>query len=629
MTKKIRKISLVLISILLSFSLFVAMGCDNKNGGETVQSITFEKTNITVEVDTDVTLKVVSVGIEQKNIVWESSDITIASVEDGCVVGVKPGTVEITAKCGDVSAKCTVVVVPSSNYPTLTINKTSLNLFKNSEFKLNSYVHYNGELVESLINFESSNPTVCTVDSVGKLVAVSYGKAEIKVNTTYNSIELEEVVTVTVIPDLRISIFEDGNEKLLNDFNFDYGEEVDFTLKVYLEGQEISNPEFVVEYDEEYLNVEKTSDVYSVSSIKAGATQIKINSTYDGYEFDSYINISVNKMTKQMSDSYIINKDSESQEIVLPSEIKLSNDLTIYFDKESNGRLSVSSFDDSTKTINLDLSDISIMNDGLNTICVDDGISTIYKFENCVFPTKIFTQEDAGTFTTTIDQKLNGYYVLGSDIDFGGKEIGRIGLYASYAFSGTFDGQGYTLKNFVTSKASSGVDDIKWANNALFAYVVNGTIKNTYFEFKTAKTFMQNQSTIGLVGAVWKGSLTMENVAIKMTLKGAPADTVGSRNFGKVVSPFVTMFEDATLTLTNVVGIIDVAEGVEVAASDLVKDGYCGVTFSPATLNDTNVLYANSVSDNYLTELEGFTASGSFTKEGNTLKFGDEVVYTK
>ena len=94
---------------------------------------------------------------------------------------------------------------------------------------------------------------------------------------------------------------------------------------------------------------------------------------------------------------------------------------------------------------------------------------------------------------------------------------------------------------------------------------------------------------------------------------------------GTLVSSLVCWVESGTLTLNNVVGIIETE--VDVSATILEGKDYCGGNW--ATVEANNVLYANSVSDNYLAEFENFEANGYFAKDGNTLKFGDEVVYTK
>lgn len=52
---------------------------------------------------------------DDKDIVWTSSDETIASVSDGVVVGIKAGQATITASCDGVSEECVVTVLTEAD----------------------------------------------------------------------------------------------------------------------------------------------------------------------------------------------------------------------------------------------------------------------------------------------------------------------------------------------------------------------------------------------------------------------------------------------------------------------------------------------------------------------------------
>ena len=77
-----------------------------------VSSITLSKTTATVtEGDTlTLTATVNPDNADDKTVTWSTSDASIATVEDGVVVTLKPGTVTITATAGSKKATCTIKV---------------------------------------------------------------------------------------------------------------------------------------------------------------------------------------------------------------------------------------------------------------------------------------------------------------------------------------------------------------------------------------------------------------------------------------------------------------------------------------------------------------------------------------
>ena len=80
-----------------------------------VQSITLTflgspRTEFATAIGTDVQLKAVLNPASDAAVTWSSADESVATVKDGLVKGVAPGTTTITATCEGVSAKCTVYI---------------------------------------------------------------------------------------------------------------------------------------------------------------------------------------------------------------------------------------------------------------------------------------------------------------------------------------------------------------------------------------------------------------------------------------------------------------------------------------------------------------------------------------
>ncbi len=109
---------------LLPFLLFAMSlaGCQQGEGegdgggrqGETIPvlqvKLSQSSLNLKVEQEAQLTATVLPDNATDKTVTWSSSDATVASVTAGKVKALKVGTATITAKAGDVNAKCTVTV---------------------------------------------------------------------------------------------------------------------------------------------------------------------------------------------------------------------------------------------------------------------------------------------------------------------------------------------------------------------------------------------------------------------------------------------------------------------------------------------------------------------------------------
>ena len=150
----------------------------------------------------------------------------------------------------------------------------------------------------------------------------------------------------------------------------------------------------------------------------------------------------------------------------------------------------------------------------------------------------ILTQDDMANFAKILAENPNGKYALGSDIDFGGAEIGTIA-----EFNGELDGRGFALKNFILS----------WGNATDWSYgfikTNNGTLKNLILQFSVTKKNNSYESFVlnnyGLISNVY--------VDVTYEIVGAKAAPVVGKNqtSGKV---------------TNCIVVLHKAEGVDSSA---------------------------------------------------------------
>lgn len=180
---------------------------------KTASSAYFEQTEVDEPNVTGVTLNTTSVtlmegqtttlaatvspsGADQK-VTWTTSSPSVASVSSsGKVTAQKAGTATITAKTADGGYKATCTVTVTKKKVTgVTLNKTSATLTKGSTTTLTATVSPTG--ANKSVIWSTSNSSVATVSSTGKVTAKNSGTANIIVTTVEGGYTATCTVTVT------------------------------------------------------------------------------------------------------------------------------------------------------------------------------------------------------------------------------------------------------------------------------------------------------------------------------------------------------------------------------------------------------------------------------------------------
>lgn len=177
--------------------------------GETipVTEVQLNKTSLTLNVGKAeaLTATILPKNATNQTVTWISSNTSVATVNaNGTVKAVAGGSATITAKVDGVSAKCYVTVTASVT--SVSLNKTSLTLAKGNSETLIATV-YPTDASNKAVTWKSSNTSVATVTSSGKVTAVAAGTAQITVTTKDGSKKATCTVTVTDKPqDSQFSI---------------------------------------------------------------------------------------------------------------------------------------------------------------------------------------------------------------------------------------------------------------------------------------------------------------------------------------------------------------------------------------------------------------------------------------
>ena len=153
-----------------------------------VSGITLNKTalNLTIGASESLVATISPSNATNKDVEWTSSNTNVATVDTtGKVTGVSAGSATITVKTKDGAkiATCNVTVKNSVIPVTgVTLNKTALNLVTGASESLVATISPSNATNKN-VEWTSSNTNVATVDTTGKVKAISTGSAIITVKT--------------------------------------------------------------------------------------------------------------------------------------------------------------------------------------------------------------------------------------------------------------------------------------------------------------------------------------------------------------------------------------------------------------------------------------------------------------
>ena len=144
-----------------------------------------------------------------KSLIWESNEIGVVSVDEtGKVTALKEGsaTITVTTKDGGYTAKVTVTVKakPVVKVTGVSLNRESLNLTEGETSKLVATVNPSNASNKN-VTWESSKPSVVSVDSKGNIKALKAGSATITVKTKDGGYTAKVTITVKAKPVIKVT----------------------------------------------------------------------------------------------------------------------------------------------------------------------------------------------------------------------------------------------------------------------------------------------------------------------------------------------------------------------------------------------------------------------------------------
>ena len=172
-----------------------------RKGYVAVSSISLNKTTLEmVEGDTEsLTATVSPDDATDKTVTWTSSNESVAKVKDGAITAVKEGETTISAKAGEKTASCKVIVskkvIPVAS---IELSKTELTIVEGDSGTLTATVSPD-DATDQTVVWSSSNESIATVKD-GVINAISQGEATITAKVGEKTATCKVIVTETSAP---------------------------------------------------------------------------------------------------------------------------------------------------------------------------------------------------------------------------------------------------------------------------------------------------------------------------------------------------------------------------------------------------------------------------------------------
>ena len=270
-----------------------------------VGTVKLSKSKVTIQKGKTVTLTatVSPSSLADKSVTWKSSNKKVATVSaDGKIKGVKVGTATITCTSSTgLSANCVVTV------GAVTLDQTKTFVKKGKTVTLTPTV-YPSTLTDKSVTWKSSDKTIATVTSAGKVKGVKYGTATI--TCTSKATGLSATCKVTV-----------GNVSLdKSEVSIKKGKSLMLTAKVY----PTSLKDKSVTWRSSNTKIATVSTSGKVKGVKAGSVTITCTSNATGLTATCKITVRTSSSTRSLED--------DDEELTDIDEVEVAPAVTEPFD---------------------------------------------------------------------------------------------------------------------------------------------------------------------------------------------------------------------------------------------------------------------------------------------------------
>lgn len=273
-------------------------------------TITLDKKLVALEKGESYTFDV-TVNGSTDAVKWETTDETVAKVENGTVIALKEGNAVVTAKVEDKTARCQIKVSDNGLVLNVVTNvgNEKLNILVGDTFDLAYEARYNNKTVPAKISVGVLNEEIASV-SGGKLTGKKAGSTQIVFEAEWNGMKSFDVLDLSVVYNL-IADYENGSYiKIYNDERAG-AKTAGLAPVIYENGKELTSEQFEVssvDYDEKIVDFDNGTLV--VTGLSKGTTELEIvyKSKVTGNTVASVVEVEVDLYTDDKSNSIDLGK---------------------------------------------------------------------------------------------------------------------------------------------------------------------------------------------------------------------------------------------------------------------------------------------------------------------------------
>lgn len=514
---KLKK-SIVITLILALVSLFAIVGCSPKPTPDPEPTPEPDKPAATITLDRtkaelDVYEKLVLTATKENtdaDIVWSTSDESVATVSDGTVTAKAEGSVTITAKADGASATCEITVTNSHAAPVLRLERYDVAVAMDGSYDIKVETLWKGapidEEVEYVWTVADGKPADIAaaeiIDGGARIKGLKYGETVLVVSANVRGTMLVKELAVKVC-NLDITFEVTGLKQDADAYRTSVAlvdTESDSTvreldIKVYNKGTLVENA--AIEWtnsDDDKATIEGNT----VTAVAEGETTLVGTYEYN----DIRIIVNVYRPEIRLGESVTIETALDANSFTIASDVAGT-----IRGASVDGKEISSSIDGKTVTYDKAKLPTNAADMGDKEIIVDTD-KAIYIIDAKIYTKVLRTADDVmkwNDYAYDADPEKSywgGYFVLGDDIDMTGKNfVGRfyyLNMYYPWnyeiealrdtvkpeysplvyrngntgGFRGVFDGQGHKIKNL----------NISQPNDSFVGQIaVGGVFKNVVF----------------------------------------------------------------------------------------------------------------------------------------------------
>lgn len=294
-------------AIVLALAAIMAMTAGCNGNKDSQQAVTLSQSQGTLGVG-----EILELTASTENVIWISSDSTIASVDGGKVTGIQEGIATISAVTESGEAKC-VVTVQNAYFPVLKIQNKASALFPNCEYAMYAKVSMGAETVDTAIVWQSSDKTVATINANGVVTGMKKGKTIISAAAEYQGIKLYDSLELVVS---GMSYIEAPGQIEMGLYAGDTQWEVDYT--VYIEEKATDEKAAITSQNPDIVSVDASG---KLKAEKEGATNITLTYEKNGEYLEAVIPVTVGR--------HVLHTFTQASECYYTGDITKQNNSTI------------------------------------------------------------------------------------------------------------------------------------------------------------------------------------------------------------------------------------------------------------------------------------------------------------